>query len=454
MTFEIDEDFLFALLDFTKLEGPSNQEEKEVQLVDGRLDIPEPKSTEGDNQWYFEVLHLHPMKINISFVRTERINVENKPPPRNPIMFFFNVLTMAIGNINDAPIKLNALAMENARVSLPVLVNRIRHHYGEAFIYQIHNIIGSADFLGNPVGLFNNLSSGVVDIFYEPYQGFVMSDRPQDLGIGLARGATSFFKKTVYGFSDSFSKVTGSIGKGLSAATLDKTYQDRRRMSQFRNRPKHAIYGVTQGVNSLTSSITSGFEGVVRKPIEGAEKEGATGLLKGVGKGLVGLVTKPVVGVFDFASNVTEGIRNTTTVFDENDIVPMRLPRYVGRDGILKPYDQREALGQSWLKGLEDGKYFNEEYIAHLDLQGDERVVILTRTRIMLAKHKKLKVEWEVLFSDLQTISLQPTGILLNLKRNTPGPFIPIPDAESKGWFERKIEMVINEYNAEKNALD
>ncbi|GES89872.1 vacuolar protein sorting-associated protein vps13 [Rhizophagus clarus] len=440
MTFEIDEDFLFALLEFTKFAGSSNNDEKEGQLINGTLDIPEPKSTEGDNQWYFEVLHIHPMKINISFVRTERINVENKPPPRNPIMFFFNVLTMAIGNINDAPIKLNALAMENARVSLPVLINRINRHYGEAFIYQVHKIIGSADFLGNPVGLFNNISSGVVDIFYEPYQGFVLN-RPQDLGIGLARGATSFFKKTVYGFSDSFSKVTGSIGKGLSAATLDKTYQDRRRMAQFRNRPKHALYGVTQGVNSLASSITSGFEGVVRKPIEGVEKEGAAGLLKGVGKGLVGFVTKPVVGVFDFASNVTEGIRNTTTVFDENDIAPVRLPRYVGRDGILKPYDQREALGQSWLKGLEDGKYFNEEYTAHLDLQKDERVVILTRSRIMLVKSKKLKVEWEVLFSDLQTISLQPQGILLNLKKNTPGPFIPIPDPESKNWFERKIEM-------------
>ncbi len=33
---------------------------------------------------------------------------------------------------------------------------------------------------------------------------------------------------------------------------------------------------------------------------------------------------------------------------------------------LIQPYDQREALGQSWLKGLEDGKYFKEEYIAHL----------------------------------------------------------------------------------------
>lgn len=27
-------------------------------------------------------------------------------------------------------------------------------------------------------------------------------------------------------------------------------------------------------------------------------------------------MTKPVIGVFDLASNVAEGVRNTTTVFD------------------------------------------------------------------------------------------------------------------------------------------
>nr|CAG8504476.1 8535_t:CDS:10 [Entrophospora candida]CAG8514013.1 6898_t:CDS:10 [Entrophospora candida] len=442
MTFEMDEDFLFVLLEFTKIQGLSSHEENETSLLDGALDIPEPKSTEGDNQLYFEVLHIHPMRFNISFVRTERINVENKPPPRNPMTFFINVLTMAIGNINDAPIKVNALAMENMRVSLPVLIDRIRQHYGNAFIYQVHKIVGSADFLGNPVGLFSNLSSGVVDIFYEPYQGFIMSDKPQDLGIGIARGATSFFKKTVYGFSDSVSKITGSIGKGLSAATLDKSYQDRRRISQFRNRPKHALYGVTQGTSSLVSSIKSGFEGLARKPKEGVEKEGAQGFIKGVGKGLVGFVTKPVVGVFDLASNVTEGIRNTTTVFDENDLSPVRLPRFVGRD---------EALGQSWLKELEDGKYLNDEYVAHLDLN-DDQVVMLTRSRIMLIKNKRSKVEWEVSFDDIQTTSIQPTGIFLKIRpNNTHGHFINIVDPSSKSWFERKIEEVINDYNNEKH---
>ena len=76
--------------------------------------------------------------------------------------------------------------MENMRVSLPVLIDRIRQHYGQEFLYQIHKIIGSADFLGNPVGLFTNISAGVMDVFYEPYHGVVMSG-PHELGIGIAR---------------------------------------------------------------------------------------------------------------------------------------------------------------------------------------------------------------------------------------------------------------------------
>ncbi len=34
-----------------------------------------------------------------------------------------------------------------------------------------------------------------------------------------------------------------------------------------------------------------------------------------------------------------------------------------------------------------------------IELRGDEQVIMLTRTRIMLVKNRKLKVEWEVLFS-------------------------------------------------------
>lgn len=58
------------------------------------------------------------------------------------------------------------------------------------------------------------------------------------------------------------SKVTGSIGKGLSAATLDKEFQSRRRMRRSRNKPKHALYGVTSGAEGFVTSVASGFEGL------------------------------------------------------------------------------------------------------------------------------------------------------------------------------------------------
>jgi vacuolar protein sorting-associated protein 13A/C len=33
-------------------------------------------------------------------------------------------------------------------------------------------------------------------------------------------------------------------------------------MRQFRNKPKHALYGVTAGATSFVTSVASGFEGL------------------------------------------------------------------------------------------------------------------------------------------------------------------------------------------------
>lgn len=303
MTLELDEDFIFTMLDFTKVPGASWSEEAEGKLCDEDLDIPEPQQEQQGQDIYFEFLHLQPMQLDMSFVRTERINAEDTVASSNPLMFFVNIMTMSVGNVNDAPLRFNALMLENARISIPALMASVQSHYTQECIRQMHIILGSADFLGNPVGLFNNVSSGVADIFYEPYQGLVMTDRPQELGIGIAKGASSFVKKSVFGFSDSMAKFTGSMSKGLAAATLDKEYQDQRRMSKSRNRPKHALYGVTSGGNAFATSIASGIGGLARHPMQGAEKEGVGGFVKGVGKGFLGLATKPAIGAFDLASS-------------------------------------------------------------------------------------------------------------------------------------------------------
>jgi len=231
------------------------------------------------------------------------------------------------------------------------------------------------------------------------------------------------------------------VSKGLAAATMDKEFQDQRRMSRNRNRPKHALYGVTSGGNAFAASMASGIGGLARHPLEGAEKEGALGFVKGVGKGFLGLATKPAIGAFDLASNVAEGVRNTTTVFDQEGLDRVRLTRFIGMDGIVRPYAQREALGQFWLKTCDDGKYFNEDYIAHLELEGRDMMVLITYDRILMIRTKKLRMEWEVRLTDVQTISKERTGMSIGLKGGANGPFIPVTDEGSRNWLYKQIAI-------------
>lgn len=185
------------------------------------------------------------------------------------------------------------------------------------------------------------------------------------------------------------------------------------------------------------------------KPIEGAESEGALGFFKGVGKGLVGAVTKPVVGVFDLASNVSEGIRNTTTVFDNPERDRVRLPRHVPADGVLRPYSTREALGQYWMKDLDNGVYRRESYVAHINSPGGDNVVLLTTSRVISFWSKKLRLDWDLPFSQVQGVTVEDTGIRFAHKAGkAQDKFVLIPDKSSQSWFFSQVATVVKSFNA------
>jgi vacuolar protein sorting-associated protein 13A/C len=109
---------------------------------------------------------------------------------RNPLSVVVNALTMTLGNVNDAPLGMNSLAIKDMRLTSAELVNRIVYHYRQEVLRQLYRILGSADFFGNPVKLFTNVSSGVADIFYEPFNGVVMHGN-RDLGIGIAKASAN-----------------------------------------------------------------------------------------------------------------------------------------------------------------------------------------------------------------------------------------------------------------------
>ncbi|CEP23102.1 Vacuolar protein sorting-associated protein 13 AltName: Full=Suppression of the onset of impotence protein 1; AltName: Full=Vacuolar protein-targeting protein 2 [Cyberlindnera jadinii] len=443
MSVEIDEDFLFALLDFTKIPGASWAVNPPDKLCEEVIQLSQPVNESMESDLYFEALHIQPVQLDLSFVRTEHVNAESEAQPQNLIMFFVNILTMALGNINDAPIRLNALLIENVRVPVPILLQNIQTHYGENFMSQIYRVIGSADVIGNPVGLFNNISSGVMDIFYEPYQGLIINDRPQELGIGLAKGGLSFLKKSVFGFSDSFAKISGSLAKGLTSATMDKDYQERRRMNQRRNRPNHALFGIKSGAYSFYDGISSGISGVATAPMEGANKEGAAGFFKGLGKGLIGLPTKTAIGMFDMVNYVSEGIKNTTTAFDGEGLNKVRLPRFIAQNSIIEPFSEREAQGQYWLKTASGGKFINDDYVAHIVLPGEELVVIVTYKRLLMVSTATLEVRWDINFVKINPITQEKSGIKIGLVDNRQGPFIQSHRSTLASSYTRALVLLL-----------
>lgn len=450
MTIQIDEDFLVALLYFVKIPGASwNQESQSIKgkkMFDEPLTIPEFPVLVKTSQVYFEMLHLQPTLLHLSFVRTDRINVEEeKTSGDGAVSYFINVLTMALGNIEDAQIKLNSLLLEHVRVSSGTLIAAIQSHYAQQFFYQLHKVLGSADFLGNPVGFFNNISSGVMDIFYEPYQGYIMNDRPQELGIGIAKGGLSFLKKSIFGFSDSFAKMTGSVAKGLSVAIQDNSFHEKRRLQQ-RQRGKFGSLGV--GASSFFSNITSGITGVALDPYTGGAKEGTFGFIKGVGKGLIGLPAKTAIGVLDLASNVSEGIKNSTTFMDGGQIERVRLPRFISSDKLIKPYNLRDSQGQYWLKTCNGGEYAKDFYVGHVicETPAGYQIVLVSLERILRLQLSTLTVMEHIPFNLIRNVRVIKTGITIYTSEREY--FFSIPKDEERRYLYKLVHTAVMEFNA------
>lgn len=68
-------------------------------------------------------------------------------------------LGVVVTCIDKAPIALNALMLERPFATQHELVSSVRKHYKMQLVHQLYKLIGSFEFLGNPVGLVNNLGA-------------------------------------------------------------------------------------------------------------------------------------------------------------------------------------------------------------------------------------------------------------------------------------------------------
>jgi len=315
--------------------------------------------------------------------------------------------------MDNAALCFNSLYLENPFVSQDYLTQIVSSHYTRQGIQQVYKLLGSTEALGNPVGLFSNVGTGVMDFFYEPAQGIIES--PQAFAKGLAKGTSSLVKNTVYGTFNSVSKIAGAIGKGVATLSFDDEYVKKRQINQ-RKQPKHFIAGAGQGMFALGKGIFDGVTGIVVKPVQGVRKDGAKGFAKGLGQGIIGVAVKPVAGVFEAVSKTSEGIKNTTTYFDKDkELRRIRpFPRVFTPEKCLLAYDEYECEGVFMLSQVP--AIADEPHLMHMK-SGKQSVIVVSQKHVVRMKVEKYRPEIVIPLAGLDKVDQVRGGILATVKK-------------------------------------
>lgn len=120
-------------------------------------------------------------------------------------------------------------------------------------------------------------------------------------GISLVGGTAGMAAHSAASVSGYLGRITGSVNRGIVAASFDRDYIRDKEMRDIKEKPTSTMDGIGKGVLGLGTSVLSGVTGLVTKPMEGS-KQGGMGFMKGVGMGFAGLFTKPITGVVDLVS--------------------------------------------------------------------------------------------------------------------------------------------------------
>ncbi|XP_056663933.1 intermembrane lipid transfer protein VPS13C isoform X2 [Monodelphis domestica] len=405
MALKIDQGFLGAILALLTPATDPEAEKKRTKLIQQDIDalnteLMETSMTDISSLSFFEHFHISPIKLHLSLSMGSGSEEEKQ---EMIAIHSVNLLLKSIGatltDVDDLIFKLAYYEIQYQFYKRDQLMWSVVRHYSEQFLKQMYVLVLGLDVLGNPFGLIRGLSEGVEALFYEPFQGAVQG--PEEFAEGLVIGVRSLFGHTVGGAAGVVSRITGSVGKGLAAITMDKEYQQKRREEMGRQ-PKDFGDSLAKGGKGFLRGVVGGVTGIITKPMEGAKKEGAAGFFKGIGKGLVGAVARPTGGIIDMASSTFQGIQRAAESTEE--VSSLRPPRLIHEDGIIRPYDRSESEGHDLFEN-HIKKLDGESYRYHCVIPGYKNAnLVVTNRRVLYVKEVEIlghmSTEWQYPFED------------------------------------------------------
>ncbi|XP_023933797.2 intermembrane lipid transfer protein Vps13 isoform X2 [Bicyclus anynana] len=421
---KVDMGLINALMGMFPQKLPTEQEaldafEVDIEKARQPLEALAAMGAASDLKNFYDNLHLSPLKVHVSF----SLGGATQLPT------FVGTVLQSIGvtltDMNDVVFKLSYYERNYEFLSQKELIGQAQSHYTGQALKQLYVLVLGLDVIGNPYGLVIGLKKGVEDLFYEPFQGAIQG--PGEFAEGLMLGVRSLVGHTVGGAAGAVSRITGAMGHGLAALSLDKDYQ-RRRRDNINKPPANLQEGLARSGKGLVMGVVDGVTGVFTKPIEGAREQGVEGFFKGLGVGAVGLVARPTAGVVDFASGSFDAVKRAADLSEE--VTKRRAARYLAPDAGVRPYSRLQAEGYKMLSELEKGKFVSTDtYEAHVWVIPAKEVVMCTDKRLLYLEKNNVFGGWQIVWTYLWSeIPEVPTAV-------AKGVYIPTAKKKLLGMF-------------------
>lgn len=291
-------------------------------------------------RYYFGDLQIIPSQIRLSVITATKLLPQ--------LLEMKKRLGLTLIKFEDAVIDFEKFTDKHHFETMEVYLRAIKAHYKQQLKWQAAFILGSVDFLGNPLGFASDLSEGVSGLIFEG-------------------SVKSLVKNVTHGISNSTAKLTETISDGLGRVVLDEQdTETRQRILEVPSGSSSTGDHLVAGIKGLSFGLLGGVTSIVKHTYIGAQNDGIQGFISGLGKGIVGTVTKPVIGVLDLASETANAVRETSR--SSNRALPerKRLPRCVtgAPGGLLPPYSTLQSRGQQHLF-LINKRNFNEQFMSY-----------------------------------------------------------------------------------------
>ncbi|XP_033365082.1 vacuolar protein sorting-associated protein 13D isoform X2 [Bombus vosnesenskii] len=352
----------------SELEVPMDENDFKAQRFISEVSAAHAK------RYYFGALKIVPSQIKLSVLTTTKL-------PRQ-LQIIKRQLGLTLIKFEDATIELEPFIKKHPFESTQFLVHSIIKHYKDELKWQAAVILGSVDFLGNPLGFVNDVTEGVSGLIYEG-------------------SVKTLVKNVTHGISNSAAKVTESLSDGLGRVIMDERHEEARQ--RIRANTAGSSDHLVAGLKGFGFGLLGGVTSIFKQTYDGATNEGFPGFFAGFGKGVVGTITKPVVGVLDLATETATAVRETSRSAHRTIPKRDRPPRVAsGSAGLLPPYNRQQAEGQEFLYIINEHNY-SELFVAYECLRsGTENLrVLVSNERVRVISGGTKGVVTEVSLADL-----------------------------------------------------